>query len=750
MARKKISPQSAPRPARASRRRPGAVNPGDLVARTTAGLLAFLPAQRWFKSKARTLVGVAPLDCVALPGTAGILALFEVAFADGGAETYLVPVSPREGEAGFRDATDDPTFSIVLVEEIRLGARLPGVRGTFQFTPTEVMAKILPGPPGLATRVRTEQSNTSVSLDQKAILKLFRKIEPGPNPDFEISDFLTRHTDFRAASRLLGSIAYEAPGQPGTTLAILQEFVESGRDLWTAAQARLEDYYGAAVGGPGRGDEADPAFARTLAAADALEAERLGRVTGRLHMALASAPAGHPLAAEPIRPEDVAAWLEGMRRHLDRVMATAASAIETLPAPVRELVRGLPVEEGRLRDGLAALQALRGDGVTKIRIHGDLHLGQVLVAGDAFVILDFEGEPARPLEERLEKQCALKDVAGMLRSFAYAAQAALIRAVEALPEDRDLAGRLAPWVQAWEDGLRQAFLEGYLAETWAHQAGFLPRERETLEAVLRSYELDKAVYELAYEINNRPAWVRIPLEELRRSLLAAPRETRAPLRAGAGPFQFTACLELREFVGLRAENERQLADLIEEVSLDSIYYHTHSFFLRHKFLVGAYHNDFANWAAVQVRDRALGERLAMVDPRTFPDLQALREELVAVIDDHLRGLQIIPGVIFGEPFEFIQSRIVEVPTGIEVRTLREFREALLDVDVSAIYFHLVEARIRLGRGRNDFAAWLEQGLDLTGLAAKVQSLDPYTGTLEQTRARLIQVCDEALAAGAGR
>jgi len=140
----------------------------------------------------------------------------------------------------------------------------------------------------------------------------------------------------------------------------------------------------------------------------------------------------------------------------------------------------------------------------------------------------------------------------------------------------------------------------------------------------------------------------------------------------------------------------------------------------------------------------------MVDPGSFGDLQALREELVAVIDDHLRGLQIVPGVISGEPFEFIRSRMVEIPTGIQVRSLQEFRDALLDVDVSAIYFHLVEARIRLGRGRNDFAAWLEQGLGLPELAARVQALDPYAGTLEQTRARLIQLCDEALAAGAGR
>jgi hypothetical protein len=140
----------------------------------------------------------------------------------------------------------------------------------------------------------------------------------------------------------------------------------------------------------------------------------------------------------------------------------------------------------------------------------------------------------------------------------------------------------------------------------------------------------------------------------------------------------------------------------------------------------------------------------MVDPGEFATLEALRDELVSVIDDHLRGLQIVPGVIFGEPFDFIQSRIIEIPTGTQVRTLQEFRDVLLEVDVSAIYYHLVEARLRLGRGQNDFAAWLDRGLDLPDLASRVHAVDPYAGSLERTRARLIQLCDEALAEGAGR
>jgi trehalose synthase-fused probable maltokinase len=721
--------------------------PEDLVALAAAGLPAILPAQRWFGAKARAITGVTPLDHAPVPGTAGVLALFGVALADGAQETYLIPVAPDASGSSFTDALERPDFAVALLEQMRLGGSLPAERGTFRFVPTEVFAEILPGRPARVDRARAEQSNTSVVVDGKGILKLFRKLEHGPNPDFEISDFLTRRTAFRGAPRLVGSIAYDGPGAEAIVLGVLQEFIANQGDAWAAALARLAEFFRAAE--PGNGREGDPAFARALAAADAKEARGLGALTGRLHMALASSGTDPAFAPEPIRPDDVAAWLAAMQAHLDRVMATLAAALPGMPAAAQEVARRALEDAPRFREGLGALQALGSEPVTRIRVHGDYHLGQVLRAGEGFVVLDFEGEPARPLAERRAKQCALKDVAGMLRSFAYAAQAGLA-AAEGGTADPDLRARLLPWAEAWEEGVRAAFLEGYLAQTWERGAPFLPRGRQALEAVLRVFELDKAIYELHYEINHRPTWIRIPLEGLRRAVASAPKVERGRLRPGEGAFRFVACLELREFAGARAENERQLAELIEAVPLDSIYYHTHGFFLRHKFVAGLYPNDFATWVAVQVRDRALGERLAMVDPGRFATLQALREELVAVIDDHLRGLQVVPGVIFGEPFDFIQSRIVEIPTGVEARTLPEFREALLEVDASAIYFHLVEARVRLGRGQNDFAAWLDQGLGLPRLAERVRGVDPYSGSLERARARLIDLCDEALAEGASR
>lgn len=213
-------------------------------------------------------------------------------------------------------------------------------------------------------------------------------------------------------------------------------------------------------------------------------------------------------------------------------------------------------------------------------------------------------------------------------------------------------------------------------------------------------------------------------------------------RRAKEPFIFMGCIELREILGKWAEDEKELADLLEEVPLDSIYYHTHGYFLRHTFIAEVYPNDFAMWTAVHIRDRVLGEKLAVVDPFDFDDLEPLRDELVSIIDDHLSRLPVIPRVVYGEPFYFKQSRVIEVPTGLEVWTLREFRNALAEVDASAIYFHQFEARMRLNRREGDFSAWLRESLDLPELAAKIQTIDPYLGSLERLRSRLLIVCDD--------
>lgn len=224
--------------------------------------------------------------------------------------------------------------------------------------------------------------------------------------------------------------------------------------------------------------------------------------------------------------------------------------------------------------------------------------------------------------------------------------------------------------------------------------------------------------------------------------MSAPADPRA--RTAAEPFTFFGCVELRQVLDRAARDERELMDRLEEVPADSIFYHTHGYFLRHRPVGIAYGNDFARWVAVDVRDQALAERLALVDPFEWTRLEDLREELITIIHDHLARLSSVPRVEFGETFHFQQSHLIEVPLGVTARTLAEFRAGLASVEASALYFHMVEARARLGRSWGDFAEWLRTSLGLPELADRVSRIDTYMTSLERVRARVLSLVDEEL------
>ena len=213
---------------------------------------------------------------------------------------------------------------------------------------------------------------------------------------------------------------------------------------------------------------------------------------------------------------------------------------------------------------------------------------------------------------------------------------------------------------------------------------------------------------------------------------------------GPAPFQFIGCVELRQALDHRARDERELLDRLEDVPAGSVFYHTHGYFLRHRPITTAYGNDFAAWAAVQVRDQVLAERLAVINPFEMASLEDLREELMSVVHDHLLRLSTVPRVEFGEVFHFQQSHIVEVPLGPAVSTLTEFRAGLAEADASAIYFHMVEARARLGRRSGDFAEWIRTSLALPALAEGIERIDAYMTSLERVRARVLVLVDSAL------
>lgn len=214
--------------------------------------------------------------------------------------------------------------------------------------------------------------------------------------------------------------------------------------------------------------------------------------------------------------------------------------------------------------------------------------------------------------------------------------------------------------------------------------------------------------------------------------------------AQPAPFQFIGCVELRQALDHRARDERELLDRLEDVPPGSVFYHTHGYFLRHRPITTAYGNDFAAWVAVHVRDLVLAERLAVINPFEVASLEDLREELMSVIHDHLLRTTSVPRVEFGEVFHFQQSHIVEAPLGPVATTLAEFRAGLAEVDASAIYFHMVEARARLGRRSGDFAEWIRTVLALPDLAERIERIDAYMTGLERVRARVLALVDGAL------
>ena len=213
----------------------------------------------------------------------------------------------------------------------------------------------------------------------------------------------------------------------------------------------------------------------------------------------------------------------------------------------------------------------------------------------------------------------------------------------------------------------------------------------------------------------------------------------------ARPFRFTGCVELRQALDVHALDERELMNRIAEVPADSIFFHTFGYFLRHRALTTAYGNDFARWAALEIGDEALAERLAIVDPFAFSTLEALREHLVTILRDHLRGREAEGRLPFDQGFHFQQSHVVEVPLGLTAETLVEFRAGLATVDESAIYLHTVETRARVRRA-DAFAAWLRTELELGELADQFDRIDPYLTTLERIRGQLLGLVDVALEA----
>jgi len=449
---------------------------GDLGFLDEEELAAFVAERRWFAGSAREIAGAGVLATVPISEDPPLaIAIVEVRLHPGTHEVYQLVLGVREpgGEEGSAvgradgtevyDALEDPTAAAALLEAIRASRLVEGPEGVVEFR-SAAGADAFGEPPSAIRPVGREQSNSSIVFDERLILKAYRRLEPGIGPEIEILRFLADR-EFDAVPALVGW--YEHRGPPlDVTLGVLQRFLPDADDGWEIAQDLLRR---------GEGATFHPL------------AHELGAAIGRLHATLASDSADPAFAPEAISSEGLALRIATIDEQVRDVFASL---------PDDPVLEEVALRQEELRTGLQSTP--KGDDLgRKIRIHGDLHLGQGLRSDGRWYIVDLEGEPARPISERRLKASPLRDVAGMLRSFSYAERGArILQGVDAPP--------------GWAALAREAFLAGYFPEV--ERTGILPASRTVTEELLRLFELEKAVYELAYEVAHRPEWAAIPAE----------------------------------------------------------------------------------------------------------------------------------------------------------------------------------------------------------------------------------------------
>jgi trehalose synthase-fused probable maltokinase len=428
--------------------------------------------QRWFGSKSQEVSQLNVLEAFALRDEMPqlVLALIEARFPSGTHEVYQVPIGVRPGDEGwterviaqaggltFYDALADPAHARELLHLMRSGVDVQASDGTLGFRWSGGAAD---GGTVDVRPVGVEQSNSSIVFGEALILKAFRRLEAGVNPELELLRFLSER-DFPNIAPIAGWYQYEGRLMDAT-LGVLQEYLAGASDGWEFALDAL-------------GTDPEAFLARVRA---------LGTVTGEMHTALGSEATDPAFAPEQPSTEALAILTATIDEEIERIFVEMPD-MEALE-PIR----------GRGQDVQERLQVLShvGAGGRVIRTHGDYHLGQTMLAERGWVILDFEGEPARPIAQRRLKRSPLRDVAGMLRSFSYATAGSQI-----------LRGNAAP--AGWEERARATFLDGYFE---AVDPALLPPGQDPTRKMLSIFELEKAVYELRYELNNRPDWVAIP------------------------------------------------------------------------------------------------------------------------------------------------------------------------------------------------------------------------------------------------
>ncbi len=493
----------------------------------TTAITRYIRTRRWFAGKARTISNVGIRELVPLPKHSAYLSFIDVEFTEGEAQMYVLPLGMGQARrsdeqdtaraamliARLRDgcllyeAVVDESFMQALLDTIARKRQLKGDRGVVAGTPSRVYREVRGNGNLDAQAVKGEQSNTAIIYGQRLFLKLFRRLEGGINTDLEMTRFLDEETEFKATPRLAGALEYRANRNPEPmTLATLQSYAQNSGDAWSYTLDAINRYFERILSDKAALEKLGkptPEIAREMIGSYIDDAELLGRRTAEMHLALASRTDIPAFAPEPITTHYQRSLYQFVRTQAVQAMHLIRKRAKDIHEAAELLSR-----EQMLFERIKTIISGRLTG-QRIRLHGDYHLGQVLHTAHDFVIIDFEGEPSRPLSERRIKRSALRDVAGMLRSFHYAPYAVVFGQAQGSvmrPED---APALETGARFWHRWVTAAFMRTYLAESAA--GAHLPKTPQEIDILLDAHLLEKALYEVMYELNNRPEWVRIPL-----------------------------------------------------------------------------------------------------------------------------------------------------------------------------------------------------------------------------------------------
>jgi maltose alpha-D-glucosyltransferase/alpha-amylase len=489
-------------------------------------LPAYLPQQRWFSGK-NLGIESGKVKCVAEigPESRWLLAVVEAHAIDGSsAGQYFLPLAAqwhpvqtvtapcqqyivaklRQGgrEGVLMDAIAIDDFALTLLDGITASSSIPAGDGVIEFIPTSALAEHARPSQPVVRVVSGEQSNTSIIVQDHAVLKLYRSLRAGNEAEIEMGRFLTDVAKYANAPPLLGSIEIRDSAGNRTPLAIMHAFVRNQGDGWSQTLTYLGQFLDECALLPP--EEEAQLTGRHAVYLD--RARQLGLRTAELHRALATETTDPAFQGEAVTPEDVQRWSDLVRAEAENALAALRGAMSSLDAEARRSAEFLLSHREEIFRRIAGHVPERVDAI-RTRLHGDFHLGQVLVAQQDFFIIDFEGEPRKTSAERRRKHLPLRDVAGLLRSLDYAAWASLTRVVQDHPHRRDLLQRQA---LSWRDQASAAFLSAYgnaIEGCPSH-----PRDEEVVRSLLTLFMVEKIFYEIQYEISSRPSWVGIPLQ----------------------------------------------------------------------------------------------------------------------------------------------------------------------------------------------------------------------------------------------